>query len=153
MQSNAARAAVAVVSIAAVVILFVVLSGGDDDEGTMTTATAQTTTTTTTGEPAGKTGSGEKADKPEVSEVPLITVVGGQPEDGVADLSFDTGDEVAFEVTSDAADEVHVHGYDIEEELSPGKPAEITFPADIEGVFEVELHSSEAQIAQLTVSP
>ena len=151
MQSNAARAAVAVVSIAAVVILFVVLSGGDDDEGTTTTATAQTTTTTT-GKP-GKTGSGEKADKPEASEVPLITVVGGQPEDGVADLSFDKGDEVAFEVTSDAADEVHVHGYDIEEELSPGKPAEITFPADIEGVFEVELHSSEAQIAQLTVSP
>ena len=29
---------------------------------------------------------------------------------------------VTIEVTSDTADEVHLHGYDIEKELVPGKP-------------------------------
>jgi hypothetical protein len=151
MESNAARAAVAIVAIAIVVVLFVVLSGGDDDDGGTTTDVAQTTTTT--GKPAGKTGSGEKADKPEVSAVPLITVVDGQPEDGVAELSFDKGEKVLFEVDSDVADEVHVHGYDVEAELAAGKPSTVSFPADIEGVFEVELHGSGTTIAELTVNP
>lgn len=153
MQSNAARAAVAIVAIAIVVVLFIVLSGGDDDDGGTATDVAQTTTTTTAGKPAGKTGSGEKADKPEVSAVPLITVVGGQPEGGVEELSFDKGDEVLFEVDSDVADEVHVHGYDVEAELAAGKPTKVSFGADIEGVFEIELHESGATIAELTVNP
>ena len=39
-------------------------------------------------------------------------------------------------------DELHVHGYDIEEELPAGKQATIDFTADQTGVFEVETHES-----------
>ncbi len=46
-----------------------------------------------------------------------------------------------------------MHGYDVEAELTAGKPTEVAFPADIDGVFEVELHGTEAPIAELTVNP
>ena len=50
------------------------------------------------------------------------------------------GDRVHLRVTSDHADEVHVHGYDIEKEVSAGGTVTIDFTADIPGQFEVEVH-------------
>lgn len=151
MQSTAARVAIAVVSIAVVVVLFVVLSGGNDDDSTTTTA-AETTTTTAEGIPQDSTGA-DKTDVPGDPSVPLIKTVNGEPVDGVTELTFKKGDEVSFEVESDIDEEVHVHGYDIEKELVAGKPTLISFPADIEGVFEIEVHGTEALIAELTVNP
>jgi hypothetical protein len=51
-----------------------------------------------------------------------------------------TGDQVHISVASDHADEVHVHGYDIEKEVSAGGTVTIDFTADIPGQFEVEAH-------------
>ncbi len=42
-----------------------------------------------------------------------------------------------FRVESDVADEIHVHGFDITKEVAAGGSASFSFPADIEGVFEV----------------
>jgi hypothetical protein len=62
------------------------------------------------------------------------------------------GTAVTLVVTSDTADEVHVHGYDIEKELSPGTPATVQFTADVAGVFEVELHHAGTVLLRLQVS-
>lgn len=51
-----------------------------------------------------------------------------------------TGDQVHVSVTSDHPDEVHVHGYDIEKEVSAGGTVTIDFTADIPGQFEIEAH-------------
>jgi hypothetical protein len=51
-----------------------------------------------------------------------------------------TGEHVHISVTSDHADEVHVHGYDIEKEVSASGTVTIDFTADIPGQFEVEAH-------------
>jgi len=85
--------------------------------------------------------------------VETIVVRNGAPVDGVAELEFDAGEQVRFRVRSNVADEVHVHGYDVEEEVPAGGTATFSFPADIEGIFEVELHESEQQIAELRVNP
>ena len=61
------------------------------------------------------------------------------------------GEHVTLVLTSDVADEVHVHGYDLEAELSPGQPTEIAFDATIPGVFEVELHEAGTQLLSLQV--
>ena len=58
---------------------------------------------------------------------------------------------VTLVITSDVADEVHVHGYDLEAALSPGQPAELTFDATIPGVFEVELHEAGTLLLTLQV--
>jgi len=62
------------------------------------------------------------------------------------------GTSVTLEVTSDVADEVHVHGYDLMQDVTPGAPATITFDATIPGVFEVELEELGRQLLTLQVA-
>jgi len=146
MQSNGTRIVALLVTLAAVVALFFVFKGGDDEDDSTAATTAATTTT------EDRMKSDEVAGLPSPT-APVIDVVDGEPKGGVADLEFEKGDQIVFEVSSDAADEVHVHGYDVEEEVPAGGTAQFDFPADLEGVFEVELHDSETQIAELTVNP
>ncbi|GAA4576636.1 hypothetical protein [Planotetraspora kaengkrachanensis] len=61
------------------------------------------------------------------------------------------GQTVRITVTSDVADEAHVHGYDKGVSLQPGTPATIEFVADQDGLFEVETHESDLQLFQLAV--
>lgn len=85
--------------------------------------------------------------------VPTIVIEGGEPVGGVAELEYDAGDQVRFRVKSDVADEVHVHGYDISEDVPAGGSVSLDFPAEIEGIFEVELEQRVEQIAELRVNP
>ena len=121
-------------AIAAVVVLFIVFTGGDDNNDSSSTTT---TTTTAAPEPA----------------VQKIVVSGGKPVGGVKRLSYNNGDQVRFSVTSDVADEIHVHGYDLMKDVPAGGTVRFAFPADIEGVFEIELEGRKQQIAELRVSP
>jgi hypothetical protein len=50
---------------------------------------------------------------------------------------------VVIVVRSDVADEIHLHGYDIEKEAGPGRPARFRFKANLEGQFELESHVAE----------
>jgi heme/copper-type cytochrome/quinol oxidase subunit 2 len=61
------------------------------------------------------------------------------------------GTAVTLVVRSDVADEVHVHGYDVTADVSPGRPAELGFDATIPGVFEVELHDAGTVLLTLQV--
>ena len=145
MQSNRTRAAALVAALAIVVLLFFAFKGGEDgDEST----TASVATATTSSEADAKA-----TETPKAPGAPIITIVDGLPEGGVADLTFNKGDQVEFVVDSDTADEVHVHGYDIMEDVEAGGSVRFDFPADIDGIFEVELEGSVTQIAELTVNP
>jgi hypothetical protein len=143
MQSNRARAAVAVASVVLIAVAFVFLSAEDEDLDTATLGetTIETTTTVT-----------DEVDEPK-PEIPTIVVEGGEPKGGLADLNYTKGEKVEFKVESDVDEEVHVHGYDIFEEVSAGGTARFAFDADIDGVYEVELERSGVQLAQLTVKP
>jgi heme/copper-type cytochrome/quinol oxidase subunit 2 len=61
------------------------------------------------------------------------------------------GEQVTLAITSDVADEVHVHGYDLTAALTRGQPTELTFAATIPGVFEVELHDAGTVLLTLQV--
>jgi heme/copper-type cytochrome/quinol oxidase subunit 2 len=80
-------------------------------------------------------------------------VRGAKPVGGIQDLVFNKGDVVQFKVTSDVADEVHVHGYDFHKKVAPGHPITFKFPAKIDGEFVVELETRGEQIASLKVNP
>ncbi|MGC1851585.1 MAG: hypothetical protein WA687_04010 [Solirubrobacterales bacterium] len=111
--------------------------GGDEGGSNTTTAVEEKTAPKAPPKPAIET----------------IVIRNGEPVGGVQELEYDAGEQIRFRVRSDRADEVHVHGYDIEQEIPAGGTATLSFPADIEGIFEVELHESEAQIAELRVNP
>jgi type IV pilus biogenesis protein CpaD/CtpE len=127
-------------------ILAIVAGGlqacGDGDE----TATTDTATTPPTREEPLAKDRGEPT-------LPTIVIRNGEPVAGVEELEYDAGDQIRFRVSSNRADEVHVHGYDVEEEIPAGRTVTLSFPAEIEGIFEVELHESEAQIAEIRVNP
>ena len=61
------------------------------------------------------------------------------------------GEEVTLVVTSDVADEIHVHGYDLTLALSPSRPTQLSFGATVPGVFEVELHDAGTVLLTLQV--
>ena len=63
------------------------------------------------------------------------------------------GDAVELTVTSDAADELHLHGYDLTLKLQPGKPATLKFVADRTGRFGAELHHAGADVVTLEIYP
>jgi hypothetical protein len=97
------------------------------------------------------------ADSPESAsmggKVPTIVIRNGEPVGGIEQLEYDAGDEIRFEVSSDVADEVHVHGYDLMQDVPAGGTVSFDFPAEIEGIFEAELEGRKEQIAEITVNP
>jgi hypothetical protein len=70
---------------------------------------------------------------------------------GTRQLQVAVGDAVDFWVVSDVADELHVHGYDLLYELTPGVPVNITFVADVPGVFSVEIHTGHTELLEIEV--
>ena len=62
------------------------------------------------------------------------------------------GDNVKLVVETDTADELHVHGYDLIADLVAGEITELTFVAEIPGIFEVEFENSHMQVLELVVN-
>jgi FtsP/CotA-like multicopper oxidase with cupredoxin domain len=141
MQSRAARVGVLAAVIVAAVGLFIVLqndngSSNGSDEVTVTSASGVTTTET----PVQR----------------LSVDASGNPVGGVKTITVNKGDQVRLEVTlARPEEEIHVHGYE-KEAPAQKSPVRLTFPADIDGVFEIEVHhldGTEAEIAELHVNP
>ena len=107
------------------------------EAATPSSSTASTSETSAAASPAGQR-----------IEVQLTA---GQVRGDTGRVPVASGEQVTLVITSDVADEVHVHGYDLEAALSPGRPAELTFDATISGVFEVELHEAGTLLLSLQV--
>ena len=131
------------VVIAVVGVIVLTTSGGGDEEEAAAPG-PQAAATETPGASAMETPEPTATPKP---EPPLVTP--GK----VTKLRFKHGDTIRFRVRSDVADEVHVHGYDVMKDVEPGETVTFSFPADITGIFEIELESRGEQIAQLRVDP
>lgn len=117
--------------------------GSDDGENASTTETTRTSTTTTT----------TTTTEAETPTIVRITVVDGQPQGGIVRKTVSKGDQVVLVVTSDVADEVHLHGYDKSRDVEAGGTVRLAFTATIPGRFEVELEDRGVQIADITVEP
>jgi hypothetical protein len=102
-------------------------------------------------------GGGEEASKAPPAEFQL-EIKGGKPVGGVQSFKVKKGGQVTIVVSADAHDDIHLHGYDIEKPVQPGKPATFKFTANIEGIFEMESHVAEDAgrepvMGKLTVEP
>ncbi|HET9162502.1 MAG TPA: hypothetical protein VFN89_03520 [Solirubrobacterales bacterium] len=124
MNSNTVKAVVGLGIVVVAVVLLIVLSGGNSDSSSEPT-----------------------------KGVTTITIKHGKPVGGIAQLTYNKGEEVRFKVDSDVSDEVHMHGYDIMKDVKAGGSVSFHFPATIEGVFEAELEGRKEQILELTVNP
>lgn len=163
-MSRNQRIALVVAAVAVAVLAFVIAQPGDDDDGGERAATtpAQTETGETTD---GGTADGGAEAPPETQEEPppppevtRIRMRGGEVVGGAQDIDVTRGDTVRIVVTSDAPDEIHLHGYDITRNTAPGQPARFRFRANAEGAFEIESHVAEDAgrdplVARLVVEP
>ncbi|HEX2029730.1 MAG TPA: hypothetical protein VHF25_17255 [Nitriliruptorales bacterium] len=80
-----------------------------------------------------------------------VTVADGQVQGSVRRVPVAVGETVRLQVSSDVADEVHVHGYDRIEPVAAGGRAVLEFTANIPGVFEVELEQRGLKLLELEV--
>ena len=138
---------------------FALAGCGDDsasDEGASTETVAtmpvetETTPAETTTAETTPTATTPAAPKPTTI---AIRVVGGVPQGGIARPKLKKGDRAVIVVRADAGEEIHMHGYDLERQVTPGKPVRLPFTATIPGRFEVELHHPDTLLAVVTVSP
>ncbi|GAA3179987.1 hypothetical protein GCM10010531_37540 [Blastococcus jejuensis] len=118
-------------------------AGTDPDTAAGSPAPSSTSSSSSSSPAASPTEDGQRIE---------VEVAGGQVTGDTGRVPVAAGEHVTLSITSDVADEVHVHGYDLDAELVPGTPAELTFDATIPGVFEVELHESGTVLLTLQVS-
>lgn len=150
-MSKAGRWGLIALAVVVVVAAFLIARPGDDDGGNQAASTATETSPTATAPSAPKP-------PPDGPTATTIELKDHEPVGGVSDIEAKKGDPVRIVVRSDVADDIHIHGYDIEKSVAPGKPARFQFDATIEGVFEIESHEAEhagkdALIARLVVEP
>ena len=124
-------------SSAALLLLLQAACSGGDDSPTIDAGGSATTTTPTSATTAAST-------------VLSVTVRGGSVE-GASRQRAPVNQPVTIRVTSDVADEVHVHGYEKKVDVAAGRTAEVTFVANIPGVFEVEFERSRKLLFTLEV--
>jgi hypothetical protein len=128
MQSRAARLGLIGAVVIAAVVVFVVLKNSNSDSSSDTAKGVQVLSIDASGNPVG----------------------------GVKTLTYNKGDQIQLRVNLAAPeDEVHVHGYEIEKPAEHS-PVTFSFPARLDGEFEVEVHRSdktEGPIATLRVNP
>ena len=80
-----------------------------------------------------------------------VSIEGGEM--SPAEISVNEDDSVTLRVSSDRPMEIHLHGYDVEQEVGPGQKASLRFRADLTGRFEIEDHESEKELGVLQVRP
>lgn len=84
-----------------------------------------------------------------------FTIAEGVLVGGPQALRISQGGRVRLELLSDAVAELHVHGYDHERPVQPGRPANLDFIADKAGRFELEahLHGGHVELGVIEVMP
>jgi hypothetical protein len=141
----------------AVALVAVLPACGSDDDGRIASTPTPATTSLATGTPtASATPSATPSPTPTppaAADVVInVTVTAGKVTTDKSRVKIKRGQSVALTITSDRADELHVHGYDITEKLTAGKPTTVTFEANLNGVWEVELHDAHKVLVRLEVA-
>lgn len=120
--------------------------GTDEDD-----ASAAPTVSTTTAPPSASVAPPSPTPSPDDAQVVDVTVAGGEVTGAEPRTQVEVGTKVRLTITSDVADEVHVHGYDLTERLTVGQAVSVEFVADQPGIFEVELHDAGTILTRLQV--
>jgi FtsP/CotA-like multicopper oxidase with cupredoxin domain len=156
------RIGLIVAALVVAVVGFLIASPGSDEDGGQAGQTTMTQTETGGGDETAPTETVTETETepppPTEPEVTRIRIRGGEVVGGPPDITVTSGDVVRIVVSSDAPDDIHLHGYDIERQAAPGRPARFRVRANLEGSFEVESHVAEDAgrdplVARLNVEP
>ena len=141
-MSRNSRFALIAAALVIVVVAFIIAKPGSDKSNSKSAGTQATAPGTVTG-----------TSKTEPTPAQIIVVRNAKPVGGIQKINAKVGDQIRFQVRSDTADEIHVHGYDFHKDVAAGGSVLFAFPAKIDGGFVIELEQHKEQIAELKVQP
>jgi FtsP/CotA-like multicopper oxidase with cupredoxin domain len=145
------------VTAAGATALALALAGCGGDSGATTDAGASSPATSAAPSPSASSASPTASTTPtptptaDQGQVVEVTVAGGKVSGPDGRVKVKKGDTVTLRVTSDVADEVHLHGYDETVDVEAGGTAELTFEATLDGVFEAELEERALQLVEFQI--
>ncbi|MGC4745990.1 hypothetical protein ACLQ28_10045 [Micromonospora sp. DT201] len=134
--------------------LLVTGCGQSDDPSVATPSTSPTSAappSAVTTAPTPAVSPTPTASTPGVDREITVTIAKRRVTPPTGRITVDKGELVRITATSDVADELHVHGYDLGARLPAGKPGSVEFRADQTGLFEVETHETGLVLFQLVV--
>jgi FtsP/CotA-like multicopper oxidase with cupredoxin domain len=86
-----------------------------------------------------------------------LSIRGGELAEPTRVMRVRQGDDVTLRWTTDRPLTVHLHGYDLEQKLAPGKPVSMRLTARATGRFPIEVHAhgpgGDRTIGYLEVHP
>lgn len=126
-----------------------VLPACSDGDDTAQTGSGSTTANASPSGPTTSSSAPAEATEP-VVEI-SVSVRDGKVKPKTRRVEVAKDSQLRLIVTSDVDDQLHVHGFEIDEEIEAGRPTTVEFVADQQGVFEVETHETELQLLQLEV--
>ncbi len=157
MENRKIPALIALTGIVIAVVVFLFVANDDTaDQESETTQQAETSTADTddSEKPEKPKKSVDEPKEPAEPAVPELEIREGAPVGGTLEVEVVEGDELRIDITTDAADELHLHSYDVYLDIEPGQDNELLVEnADIGGVFELESHSTGALLAEISVVP
>lgn len=132
------------------VLAGVLLTGCGDGGSTVTAPSASATSSPT----AAPTTSPTVAAVPssDVDQTISLTYAKGEITGDTGRVPVRLGSKVRIVVTSDVAEELHLHVYDVVKPVTPGIPTELLFTADVPGQIELELHDARKALVRLVIS-
>lgn len=136
-------------------LLIVVLASlgacGGNGDGSGGNGAASSTSAPSEERTTSSTSPGASTSTTAAGRVITVVVSGGKVEGGFRREKVKLGESIVLRVMSDTADEVHVHGYDKKVDVAAGGTADVSFTADIPGVFEVELEERKLTLLDLEI--
>jgi hypothetical protein len=82
-----------------------------------------------------------------------LVVKDGRLVSGQSVIQIHRGEHVVLRISSNATDELHLHGYDLYAQITPQQPAVLEFNANRTGRFTLELHKANTELGALEVYP
>lgn len=134
----------------AVLVLALTVACGNDPSTVSTPPAAPLTQAPSSSATPTSVASGVASDS--AQQTINVTVTGGKVSGPSGRVEVAKGTRLRITVTSDVADEIHVHVYDLRQAVSPNASAAVEFVADKPGVIEVELEKAELVLARLEIN-
>ncbi len=132
-------------------------SGGDDPEASPSeSSTASPTSPTALSSPTSLGSSPGSSSSSSSTSSPgqriEVTITGKKVSPSPATVKLRKGATLTLVVTSDHDDEIHAHGFEVEEELTAGVPTTLSLTGSEPGVYEVETHHPALTLMKIAVS-
>ena len=80
-----------------------------------------------------------------------VTVSGKKVTPPPSTVEIRVGEKLTLTVTDDHDNVLHIHGFDIEEDLVAGRPLTVTLTGKQPGTYEVETHHPELRLLKIAV--